>query len=253
MKAIKQFFDEYSFKARVKPAFCLVAPLVLTVLVWLEESRSWGGASLTFLTSFGILTFAANQLSTFGNRLQTKLFQQWGGAPTTIALRHRDSQIDKYTKERYFEFLSEKISNFRILTAEEEAANPHDADELYKSAGNYLREKTRDTKKYSLIFKENINYGFSRNLCAAKPFGIVFTLVALCINFYFIWQTCFANNEQHSIQCFMSIPFVQIGATLIVLFALFMWMFYVNKNWVKIRGFCYAKALLATCEKTNPQ
>lgn len=250
MKSVRQLFDKYSFSARVKPAFYLAAPLVLTVIVWFEESRSWGGASLTFLTSFGIITFAANQLSTFGNRLQDKLYKKWGGAPTTIILRHTDSRIDRYTKERYMQYLSGKISNFRVVTAEKEKADPLDADELYKSASRYLREKTRDRAKYPLVFEENINYGFSRNLYAAKPLGVTITLGSLCINLYYIWKTCFANIERFSIKCVMSIPFVKLGTTAIICFALFMWLYYVNENWVKVRGFRYARALFAPCEES---
>ena len=86
MGELGKLFDTYSLNARVKPAFFLLFPIVIAVFTLFEPSRSWGGGAITFIISFGLISFAANQMSTRGNILQEKLFLKWGGAPTTILL-----------------------------------------------------------------------------------------------------------------------------------------------------------------------
>lgn len=168
MKGLDKLFDEYSLNARVKPVFLLFFPAIISIIALYEPSRSWGGAAITILTSFGIIAFTANQMSTRGNALQERLFKKWGGVPTTIILRHSDSRLDKNTKTRYMSKLEELIPNFKMVSHQEEVDNPESADEMYRSAANFLREHTRNPEDYPLVFKENINYGFSRN---TRAFG----------------------------------------------------------------------------------
>jgi hypothetical protein len=84
MGELAKLFDTYSLNARVKPAFLLVFPIVIALFTLFEPSRSWGGAAVTFIVAFGIISFAANQMSTKGNILQERLFLKWGGAPTGV-------------------------------------------------------------------------------------------------------------------------------------------------------------------------
>lgn len=124
MSEFSKYFDEYSFNARVKPALFLVFPIFISLLVLFEPSRTWTGSTVTFLVAFGVINFAANQMSAKGNALQDKLFKKWGGAPTTIILRHTDNTIDSVTKSRYMDRLALLISNFNPTTPEYEQANP---------------------------------------------------------------------------------------------------------------------------------
>jgi hypothetical protein len=126
-------------------------------------------------------------LSTKGNILQEKLFLKWGGAPTTIVLRHSDCRLDTYTKSRYMSILETLISNFSTVSSEQEVSDTSKADEMYRTAGNYMREHTRDSKKYPLIFKENVAYGFSRNTKAFKWLGVTISALSLAVSNFIIW------------------------------------------------------------------
>ncbi|MEN1374916.1 hypothetical protein AAIH49_33385, partial [Pseudomonas aeruginosa] len=64
-----------------------------------------------------------------------------------------------------------------IPTAEEESANPDKADDIYIGATKRLRELTRTNKQ--LLLKENIAYGFHRNMLAMKPVGILSSLLGI--------------------------------------------------------------------------
>ncbi|ELB2105560.1 hypothetical protein QNZ93_004542 [Vibrio parahaemolyticus] len=249
MSEFSKYFDEYSLNARVKPALFLVFPIFISLLILFEPSRTWTGSTATFLVAFGIINFAANQMSAKGNLLQERLFQKWGGAPTTIVLRHSDNTIDSVTKSRYMERLTLLISNFIPPTVEYEQTNPEKADDLYASASNYLREHTRNTTKYPLVFKENIAYGFSRNIRAFKSLGIFITLSSLLVSLVVTYLSLPPLNIMSPIVVIQEISFPNIGLIAIHLSMLWVWIFLVTEKWVKVRALAYAKRLYSTCEK----
>ena len=196
-----------------------------------------------------MINFAANQMSAKGNALQDKLFKKWGGAPTTIMLRHADNTIDSVTKSRYMDRLALLISNFNPTTPEYEQANPERADELYRSASNYLREHTRDTSIYPLIFKENVAYGFARNIRAFKSLGIFITVSSLLVSLVVIYPDATTLGSMSPRLVIQEISFPYLGLIAIHLSMLWVWIFLVTENWVKLRGFAYAKRLYSACEK----
>jgi len=249
MEILEKYFDKYGLNARVKPAFFLVFPVVLSVVAWFETSRTWGGVIITFMFSFGIFSFAANQMSTKGNILQEKLFEKWGGAATTIILRHSDSRLDKYTKARYMEKLATLISNFKPVSFEQEQADPQNADEMYRTATLYLKEQTRDKIKYPLVLQENISYGFSRNIRAFKTLGVFSTLLCLAASSYLTWNRYIKGADKALEEVVLSVPFIYIGLLICLLFTVFIWIFLVTEKWVEIRAFAYAKALFRSCDQ----
>ena len=249
MSDLSKHFDEYSFNARVKPALFLVFPIFVSLIVLFEPSRTWTGSTVTFLVAFGVINFAANQMSAKGNVLQGKLFKKWGGAPTTIVLRHADNTIDSVTKLRYMDRLALLIPNFTPTTPEYEKTNPEKADELYMSASNYLREHTRDKTTYPLVFKENVAYGFSRNIRAFKSLGIFITVCSLLVSLVVTYLDVTALGSMSPTLVIQKISFPYLGLTAIHLSMLWAWVFLVTESWVKVRAFSYAKRLYSACEK----
>lgn len=63
--------------------------------------------------------------------------------------------------------ISAKLSE-QAPTAAQEQADPAAADGYYMRAGTWLRENTRDKKKFDILFNENVTYGYRRNLYALK-------------------------------------------------------------------------------------
>lgn len=248
MKDLEKLFDEYSLNARVKPAFLLVFPVIISVIALYEPSRSWGGAAITLLTSFGVITFAANQMSTRGNILQEKLFAKWGGAPTTLILRHSDSRLDKNTKLRYMANLERLIPNFKIVLPQDEVDDPSAADDMYRSAAYFMREHTRNTTNYPLVLKENISYGFSRNTRAFKWLGVLISLASITSVSMILWFNFFKGQDAPVLDLAFNIPFEHTALLLVLLSILFSWLFLVTEKWVEVRAFAYARALYASCE-----
>lgn len=241
---LSDYFDQYSLSARVRPALFIVLPIILTAYILFEPLRTLLGSLLGILLTCGVVNFFANQMSSQGNVLQDKLFKKWGGAPTTLILRHSDNELDKYTKQRYREKLVSLVSNFKNVSERAERANPTDADQYYISAINYLREKTRDSEKYPLILKENMNYGFSRNLLAFKSTAITIILISLAISLLIIVVT-FKDKYVDINSLSLLSPQYYVLVILHIIFLLF-WCLMINETWVKVRA--YAKRLLSSCE-----
>ena len=133
------------------------------------------------------MTFISTFISNLGNRCQKRLFIIWGGVPTTIILRHADRNLDRYTKQRYHKWLNDKIDNLDLAALEDEEKDPVDADLKYQSAINFLREFTRDKAKFPAVYRDNVVYGFSRNLLAIRKFGLLISFTCMSVNLYMAW------------------------------------------------------------------
>ncbi|EXS27497.1 hypothetical protein J690_2574 [Acinetobacter sp. 742879] len=246
MFSLDKLFDKYSFNARVKPALFIILPVVVTAYILIEPLRTLLGSLVGIFVTCGVVNFFANQMSSVGNELQIKLFKKWGGAPTTIILRYSDESLDKYTKQRYRSKLNKLIPNFKKITESYEMQHPNDADDYYNSASSFMREYTRNVEKYSLIFSENIAYGFSRNLLAFKKTAITVVVISFLISITFIFLNI--SIGLGSINELKKIPSSYYVLLAIHIIFLLIWIFMINEKWVKIRGIAYAKRLYAACE-----
>jgi hypothetical protein len=93
-----------------------------------------------------------------GKQIEPGLTERMGGLPSITMLRHRDPTLDAPTKERMHTTLASKLA-VAAPTAAQEEADPGAADSFYTRAGTWLRENTRDQKKFDILFNENITYG----------------------------------------------------------------------------------------------
>ena len=167
---ISQFTDPYERKARLWPGLLVVAPVVVALATRFGMNHPVLGAAATVVGACGGMY----------EELEERLVRIWGGMPTTIALRHRDSFLDGVSKQRYHDLITRKLG-LRMPTADEEAADPAKADDAYIGATKRLRELTRSDR--GLLFKENISYGFHRNMLAMKRTGIAVCLISLIYGF----------------------------------------------------------------------
>ncbi|TKD66455.1 hypothetical protein [Pseudalkalibacillus hwajinpoensis] len=238
---ILDIFSQYELKARIFPGLITIAPFSLTILIWYPELISFESSFITIFILIIILFFLAKVARERGKKLQTQLLKEWGDFPSVIFLSHTDNTINNQTKKRYHNFLNEHIDELNLPNKKEEIKNPALYREQYKSAVDWLLEKTRDNTKYSLLYQDNINYGFSRNMLGIKPFGIFFAMFSLAIDLFGLYQS-------HSFNLLESPLKVIISIFLSVFFSL-LWLFFVRKKWVESTSRTYARTLLATCEK----
>ena len=238
---LTNLFDRYTRRARLYPALLTLFPVFVTILVLFPAVyKSVGSAIVSLAIGCGVLMFLTSNVRYLGRKKEQQLYKLWDGKPTTVWLRHRDRNLDALTKQRYHGFLSKHILVLKLPTPSEETASPISADDYYESAVKWLLEYTRDTKKYPLVFEENINYAFHRNILALKPIAIAINLICIggiLLNTYF----------QHHMLTLTDIS--DVAALSIPLAMLLFWVFLVSPDWVKSIAYAYSRALFASCDK----
>lgn len=241
---LRPVLDPYDRKARLGPALLCGLPLVVSVVLLIPElGVIWGsiGVILVYCGGCAVLIQIVRDL---GKALEKRLYKKWGGKPSVAMLRHSDSRLPKPTKNRYRSFLSRAIPGLILASPQQEKTNPEQADVGYDSANRWLLEQTRDHSQFNLLFTENMNYGFRRNLLGLKPvtLGIEVAALVLVISITVSsWTDEIASTT----------PFISLGWWMSVLFIVghtFIFMKYVRDNWVLKAAETYAQQLLAACD-----
>jgi len=179
--------DTYNLRARVAPVFVVSIPAIFAIAACAPQALSLKLGSAATAVSIGLSMFVTQFGRNFGKRKEAALWESWGGPPTTQLMRHRNSQFNPVLRSRYHAHLQRLCQNIRIPTAEEEARDPNSADQIYSALTRFLIGATRDTKRFPLVFKENINYGFLRNLWGLKPFGLVISVLGASTCTFRLW------------------------------------------------------------------
>src|ERR1700744_691157 len=148
----------YTLKARLYPIILVFLPIPLLGIVYSFEFKTYVHA-VSSIGIAGALTYLLSQIGRDrGKKKEKELWSSWGGTPTTQLLRIKNPLIDIHTKTRYHNKL-QTLCPMPILPDQNmENTDLGKADECYAAWSNYLRTQTRDTKKFPLVFKENISY-----------------------------------------------------------------------------------------------
>lgn len=228
--------DRYTITARFYPMVLFYLPVMFMFLIvgWDITKYVQYGISIG---SAGMLTYLlANIGRDAGKSKEQKLWNSWGGAPTTQLFRWSNTIIDPYTKARNQQKMQLLFPVQHIMDANFEMTNPIEADHVYKAWTGYVINHTRDTNKYSLVFRENMSYGFRRNLWGLKPFALILIFM-LAIGNYFYFG--FLLSDWRLI-CF---PFLFFVIEFLLLTLACFWVFIVTKKWISIPGFAYGERL----------
>lgn len=246
---VSKVTDPYERPARLYPALLALLPLLaLVMLLYGTKATALSGA-VTVAVSCGGLYLTTNLCRELGKRLEEKLFQEWGGKPTTQLLRHRDKTLEGVTKRRYHSFLAAKIGT-AFPDEPQETNDPAAADEVYQSGVRWLLNHTRpeDNKKFDLVFKENVAYGFRRNGLGIKPFGLIVSIgcglwvlasegVFFAPDHRFFDPTVLSHLRQPATASLI------VSAVMIVT-----WLFFFTKASTRTAAFTYAETLLRACD-----
>lgn len=226
--------DRYTIKARLYPSFLILLPAFVLCLYYITDLDKYYHY-FTAVLSFGLFTFLLSQLGRDRGKAKEPLLNEYfGGKPSVKILRHSDKYLDRITKERYHKLLKLKIDGINMPSISEEQHQAAAADEVYESCAKYLISKTRDTKKFYLLFKENINYGFRRNLWGMKVWAIQIIFISIIIHAFFSTKSFTVYNAFST---------KDIVLFLFLLFAMLFWLFIITKSWIKATSFAYAERL----------
>jgi hypothetical protein len=239
MNLLNLITDPYDRQARLYPAILLVAPVVFSAVAILSARLTeleTIGASIIGLGGAFLLTQLARDAGKNGEKT---LFEKWGGIPSVAIFRHRDRRLDSLTKSRYHKTLAVLVVEAKAPTEEEERTDPAAADEVYSAWSNFLRVNTRDTKKFALLFKENVNYGYRRNVWGLRLLGITASALclAVCGACIYYWH----GSPQ-------ALDVTVIAAAVFSASLLLLWLFRFTADWVKVPADAYAERLVECIE-----
>lgn len=226
-------FDTYSLKARALPVYLTLVPVILLLAVVIPGGLKLpigGVAALVFVP----ISFLLGQVGAdFGKRLEKSLWTKWGGPPTTRFLRHGNHEFNEVTRGRVHAKLRQL--GLHVPTREEQEQDQRTTDTHYQSCTEDLIRRTRDTRKFPLVFKGLTEYGFRRNLLGLKAFGVSLTVVGAGGAAWSTYTAWIATKEVQA---------VSLVAGLISAGLLLAWVVWVTERTVKLSDERYARFLL---------
>jgi hypothetical protein len=241
--------DPYERPARLYPALLALLPLfAMVMLIYGPKATALAGA-VTVAVSCGGLYLTTDLCRELGRRQEEELFHELGARPTTQLLRHRDVTIEAVTKRRYHAFLSSKI-NEGFPNQDQETKDPASADAIYQSGVRWLLNHSRpeDNKKFDLILKENVAYGFRRNALGIKPLGLVVSVGSL-LWVLAIEGVLFAPRHGFiDITAFSRLPETATASLIVSVIMISAWTLFFTKARVRTAAFTYAETLLRACD-----
>ena len=231
--------DRYDRIARIYPALLCLLPIFVVVTLWLPQVWTLLGGVTSLVLACGLIFYLAQLVRYRGRQVEKQLGRKVGRAKTAVLLSHADPHIPADTKARYHRYLRDH--GISIPDKGSETSDPVAADQAFRSAVDWLLEHTRPNAKASLLYNENIAYGFRRNLMGLKPIAVVLILLALAANTYFI-----LTSNRHSRMV------AAIVVELFLLVALGGWLYEIRSAFVEDASLAYAQRFLAQCEQMEP-
>jgi hypothetical protein len=236
MPALK--FDSYTLRARIAPAFLALLPMAVSAFLWAHDVVIAGRLAGVVLGQLGVAMLIAQLGRDQGYVKQPGLWREWGGAPTTQLLRHRNTECNPVLRDAYHRKLRELLPDITLPTREEEERDPEKADQVYEACAKSLIARTRARDQFPLIFHENVNYGFRRNLWALKRFGTVIAIVGVAACGLYLWHG-WERSGQISAEAAITVA-LNLGLLLL-------WVFRITPCWVRIPAHAYAARLYEAC------
>jgi hypothetical protein len=234
-------FDAYIRRARFYPAVIAAAPAFALAAI-LVSWNSWGLPHVIATGAMAILlAVMADVARRRGKAIEPHIVQHMGGLPSISMMRYADDTFDFNAKARMQKILATRIAA-AAPTPEEERDNPAAADDFYKRCGDWLREHTRDTKKFNLLlFEENITYGFRRNLLGLKWPGLILNIAIVIFCSVVIWLRWPINLSDPTTQKLLSVIVIAFLHAIYILV-------FVNEGGVIEAARTYARQLLLCAE-----
>jgi hypothetical protein len=205
-------FDAYVRRARFYPAVIAAAPGVAFAAIFVP----WTSLGLPHLFVAGamaiLLAVASDVARRRGVAIEPGIIRRMGGLPSTTTMRYRDDTddtFDRAAKAAMHKFLGVNIGA-GAPTPESEKVDPAAADDFYRRSGNWLRENTRDKRKFNILFDENVTYGFRRNLLGLKWPAVALDAAVVVGCLVMLWFRFPFNAADAPTQKFLSVLIIAL-------------------------------------------
>jgi hypothetical protein len=227
--------DDYSRRARFLPAMIAMLPAIFAAAVWLPALKV-APIITVFFSWFGLGVLLSELSRDAGKRREAKLWASWDGSPTVRRLRLRAESDNPTARDHWRARLAVVAPDTPLLNQHDEVADPMRADRAIEVCVARLRELTRDTTRFPLVFQENVSYGFRRNLWAMKPAAIFLIVLALAL-------AMLAVVLRHPVELYLIVVSVACSAVMLT-----WWLLRIRSAWVREAAERYADQLLWSCE-----
>lgn len=229
-------FDAYERRARLAPGLILILPVAITIAALGLRHNTIIAALVSLLSLAGGPLILAAHVRQRGVTLQARLYEKWGGPPSTIKLRLTSADPPGPVQAK-FRKDTQRVSGQTLPKWAEQQADAARADETYSVALAALRSKTgADRKKFFLVFAEVKNYGFERNLFAVRFEALVLCLLCLVGLGAALGVAIHDHSHVHRTDLI-------IGLAIVAATTLF-WLFWPSERRVRRTGDIYAERLL---------
>ena len=244
-------FDPYTFRARIQPALIVILPMGFLMFALLPNHPFFVTAFFALLGTAGGTAVVAQLGRERGRKKEPDLWRSWDGASTTRLLRHRRTPDDIVMTPGLRQQVEEWVG-YPLPNQKEEEACPAEADTKYKEAIRSLREATRDTTKFPLVFAENANYGFRRNLWGLRPIGtpiaVLLTLYSWTLLSLTIWGRPWPEPWWDILPNPDSVAVIRLAVAVANTSLAALWIFWVKPSWIKTVADAYAMKLLESVQ-----
>ncbi len=162
-----EWFDGYERRARLSPGLLMLLGPVFAGLVFGLGELPVVSSLIGLLSIVGAPVALAGWVRERGQRAQGELWASWGGPPTHVSLRGSNDIARRRRKK-----LS-KLTHLKLT--------PGSSEEDLNQAVRMLIRLTQDKSQHPLVFEENRNYGFMRNLYGIRRYGIWLSAGSLAV------------------------------------------------------------------------
>lgn len=233
--------DTYWSRAQLKPAQFTLLPVLVTVGGQWAPAAPESTVGILGLTILLVLPFLmAPFVRLVGRSVEARLCSEWGGMPTSRWMLRSANQLDRQTKARFRAYLERHIDGWEAPSQADEETDREGALARYDSAVRWLRDRTRDRRRFSLVFRARVSYRLRRNAYGLRWVGIISALACVAVNVDSIFDVTTIRGNPVSI--------IEVLALLISVAAIGFWLGVVSKRWVRDAADAEARALLATCD-----
>lgn len=169
-----QLFDTFNLRSRFSVCAFYALPFLADILCFAEKSFTIGEG---FLLSAVLVVVCQALLGVFRSPVENK--EQKNTAAEILASK---SVLTPGVRSRYYRKLTSFEPEFKPILDYLQQDDGY-TDAAVTAVGTdiipWLRAKTRDNQTFRLVYEENINYSYIRNMMRLKPFGITFNSLAL--------------------------------------------------------------------------
>lgn len=241
MSGLANFFNPYDRFTKLYPMVLVLLPLGLGISAWIPPHVQIQGVLGSAIVVLALSSLLGQLARDEGKRREPELFYLWGGRPSDCALSYGAAVFPPPTLARRHRALTKLDPELKFpMSAEEEAGASDRFVPTYAAATDLLLANTRDRGTFPMLFRENMNYGYRRNLWGMKPAGLVSSLLGFA-----------ACAVRFGIDHAADRPplYTAIAGGVVCVCLMVLWGFRITPSWVKLPSDAFARQLAEACDR----